>query len=145
MVSSCFKLAHAGLKLPQVGLKLAQVGPSWLQDALRRHFCQKADFSKKARKTNGFCVQCFCSLRWHLKRPKIATRRSQGGLKEVLFRCSKLQSILVRFRLHFGSLLGVLLGPKRVPKINQIRIPDWRRLQDFQDCLLYTSPSPRDS
>ena len=68
--------------------------------------------------------QCFCSLRWHLERPKIATRRSQGGLKEVLFRRSKLSWILVSFGLDFGSLLGALLGPKRVPKIDQICIPD---------------------
>ena len=107
----------------------AQVGPKLApRRLLPRHFCQKADFQKEQGKPMVF--QCFCPLRWHLKRPKITPRRSQGGLKEVLFQCSKLSSILVPFGLHFGSLLGSLLGPKRVPKIDQIHIPDWWRLQE---------------
>ena len=97
-------------------------GPSWPQvgskTPLATPFLSKSRFSKKQGKPMVF--QCFCPLRWHLKRPKITP---QGGLKEVLFRCSKLSSILVPFGLHFGSLLGALLGPKRVPKIDQICIP----------------------
>ena len=44
--------------------------------------------------------------RGHRKRPKIAPRRPQDGLKEVLFRCSISSSILVRFGCHFGAILG---------------------------------------
>ena len=74
--------------------------------------------------------QCFCLLTWRRKRPKITPRRLQDGLKEVLFRCSKLRSILVRFGLDFGCLLGGLLAPKRGPKIDQIRVPEQGRPQE---------------
>ena len=74
--------------------------------------------------------QGFCPLTWHRKRPKIAPRRPQDGLKEVLFRCSKLRSILVRFGLDFGCLLGGLLAPKRGPKIDQIHVPEQGRPQE---------------
>ena len=73
---------------------------------------------------------CFCPLAWRPKRPKIAPRRPQDSLKEVLFRCSKLRSILVRFGLHFGCLLGGLLAPKRGPKTDQIRVPEQGRPQE---------------
>ena len=48
--------------------------------------------------------------RGHRKRPKIAPRRSQDGLDEVLFRCSILSSILVRFWSDFGPLLAPQMG-----------------------------------
>ena len=72
----------------------------------------------------------FCSLRRCRKRPKIGPRRPQDGLQEVLFRCSKLRSILVRFGLDFGCLLGSLLAPKKGPKIDQIRVPEQGRPQE---------------
>ena len=78
----------------------------------------------------------FCSLRWLPERPKSTLKRPQEGLEEVLFRCSILSSILVRFGSRFDPILGpqiVHLGarfwyffwmspqeaPKRLPRGTQ--------------------------
>ena len=95
----------------------AQMAPSWPKFAPRRLseriFCQKANFQKNQGKPMVF--EGFCSPRWHPKRPKIAPRHPQEGLEDVFFRCRKMCSILVRFELDFGSLLGALLAPKSDP------------------------------
>ena len=49
--------------------------------------------------------------RRHLKRAKIAPRRPQDGLEELLFRCRNLSSILVRFGCRFGAILGPFWRP----------------------------------
>ena len=61
-------------------LKLAQVGS---KTRFETHFSFKMRFFKSNRKTNTFST--FLTFRGHQKRPKIATRRPQDGLKELLF------------------------------------------------------------
>ena len=60
--------------------------------------------------------QGFCSRIWLRKRSKIAPRRPQDGLGEVLFRCSKSCLILIRFGFDFGCLWGPPWAPKGDPK-----------------------------
>ena len=60
--------------------------------------------------------QGFCSRIWLRKRSKIAPRRPQDGLGEVLFRCSKSCLILIRFGFDFGCLWALPWAPKGDPK-----------------------------
>ena len=91
--------------------KMGQVG---LKTALETLFFEKREFSRKHLKTNE--KSTFLTPRGDPKRPKIAPRRHQDGLKELLFRCQNLFSILIRFGLRLGRFGGRLLGAKLAPK-----------------------------
>ena len=87
------------------GLPLGALGrPSWLKISLGRSLFQKNVIFQKRSATRGRVHSV--TSRGHRKRPKIAPRRPQDGLKEVLFRCSISSSILVRFGSRFGAILG---------------------------------------
>ena len=85
-----------------------QVGPSSVQDGSRDTIFQKNVIFHKTSATRGRVHSV--TSRGHRKRPKIAPRRSQDGLKEVLFRCSILCSLLVRFWFDFGAVLAPQMG-----------------------------------
>ena len=86
-------------KLVQNRLKIAS------RRFLRPYFFKNADFHADLRFPRFF----------HQNRPqdaaKIGPRRHQDGLEELLFRCQKLSSILVCFRLRFGCFLGAFWEP----------------------------------
>ena len=111
--------------------------PSWPKLGPKRFprhdFSKKVIFQKNERRCSHSTI--LPSGR-HRKRPKIAPRRPQDGLKEVLFRCSISSSILVRFGTHFGAILAPQVGhvggrfslffwtsPQEVPK----RLPRGRQ------------------
>ena len=88
-----------------LGLHFGALGrPSWPKIALRRPFFKKRMIFQILSATRGRVHSV--TSRGHRKRPKSNSRRSQDGLKEVLFRCSIFSSILVRFGTHFGAILG---------------------------------------
>ena len=82
--------------------------PKLAQNRSRKAFFQKNVIFQILSATRGRVHSV--TSRGHRKRPKIGPRRSQDGLEEVLFRCSILSSILVRFWSDFGSLLGPQMG-----------------------------------
>ena len=92
-----------------LGLHFGALGrPSCPKIGLGRPFFRKHAIFQILHATRGRVHSV--TSRGHRKRPKIAPRRSQDGLDEVLFRCSILSSILVRFWSDFGSLLGPQMG-----------------------------------
>ena len=102
--------SHLGLLGTKIGSKF---GPGRL---LRCFFCKNPHFEKKKKQGKPMVFQCFCSRIWLRKRSKIAPRRPQGGLGEVLFRCSKSCLILIRLGFDFGCLWALPWAPKGDPK-----------------------------
>ena len=92
-----------------------KLAPSSVQDGSCDAFFVKKQILKK-NKEKPMVFQGFCSRIWLRKRSKIAPRRPQDGLGEVLFRCSKSCLILIRFGFDFGCLWALPWAPKGDPK-----------------------------
>ena len=113
--------------MPLGSLFGTQIGPKSTQDrsktGFKRLFFEKCDFSKNLGKRKE--KHTFLTPKGDQKWPKIAPRRPQDGLKELLFRCQNLSSILVRFGVRFGRFWGAFWEPswrqnrsKNRPKID---------------------------
>ena len=86
--------------------KMVQVG---LNTALGTLSFENREFSRNIGRRNVWSVSR--APRQHPKRPKIAPRRPQDGLEDLLFRCRNLSSILIRFGCRFGAILAPILVP----------------------------------
>ena len=121
--------------LVRLGLVLAPfLAPKLVQNRLkivsrrflRPYFFKNADFRADLRFPRFF----------HQNRPqdeaKIGLRSPQDGLKELLFRCQNLMSILISFGLRFGRSWGAFWEPSW----HQIRIKNRSKINQKDDNFL---------